>query len=167
MKTDIARIPPPSDDKRWRIIDTTMRRYGYDSHCLIETLHSVQEAFGSLDDQAMHYISATLGVPLSQIYGVATFYHLFTLKPREAHHTCVICVGTSCHIKGGATILSAIEKTFRVKAGQTTADGTLYLQTARCLGSCGLAPVVVLNEENVEQGQSKQRYSTHSGDNSP
>lgn len=147
MRTDYAKVPPPSDDKRWRVVGATMRRMGYQPYALIETLHSVQESFGFLDEDALRYISTVLDVPLSRVYGTATFYQFFTLKPKGAYHTCVICMGTSCHIKGGATLLASIEQTFNVKAGNKTADGKMYLQTARCLGSCGMAPAVVFDGE--------------------
>ena len=90
---------PPTDDKRWRIVEATMRRQGYDTHALIEALHSAQQAFGFLDEPTMRYVAASLRVPLSKVYGVATFYHYFTLKP-QGKHACVVCLGTACYIKG-------------------------------------------------------------------
>lgn len=144
MHRDPAKIPLPSDDRRWRMVRATMRRHGHEHDALIETLHTVQESFGYLDEVALRYVAEGLRVPLSRVYGVATFYHFFTLKPPGAH-TCVVCMGTACYIKGGATILSSIEKDFMIKSGQTTADGDLSLLTARCLGACGLAPAVVFD----------------------
>jgi bidirectional [NiFe] hydrogenase diaphorase subunit len=125
-----------------------MRRHGRQSYALIESLHTVQESFGYLDLEALRYVAGTLRVPLSQIYGVATFYHFFNLKPQGAH-TCVVCLGTACYIKGAAAIVAAIEHLRQVKAGETTADGQLSLLSARCLGSCGLAPAVVFDGEVV------------------
>ena len=147
MRTDASKVAPPSDDKRWRIVAVAMRRHGYEPHALIETLHTVQETFGYLDNDALHYVAQSLRVPLSRVYGVATFYHFFTLRPKDARHTCVICMGTSCYIKGGKSNLEAIEQAYRVKSGEMTTDGQLYLQTARCLGSCGLAPVIVFDDK--------------------
>ncbi|NDJ87255.1 MAG: bidirectional hydrogenase complex protein HoxE [Chloroflexi bacterium] len=136
----------PSDDKRWRIVNATMRRHGYRSDGLIETLHSVQEAFGFLDGDALHFVSQSLRVPLSRAYGVATFYHFFNLKP-QGEHTCVVCTGTACYIKGAAEIIERIEDAYRVQPGHTSPDGKLSLMTARCVGACGLAPVAVLDGE--------------------
>ncbi len=144
MRTQSPPIDPPSDDKRWRIVNATMRRHGYMPRALIETLNSVQQAFGYLDEDALRYVSAALHVPLSKTYGVATFYHFFTLKPGGAH-TCVVCLGTACYIKGSAEILKALSQHFDVKPGQTTADKSLSLMTARCIGSCGLAPAGVID----------------------
>lgn len=137
-------VDPPSDDKRWRIVNATMRRHGYASHALIETLHAVQESFGYLDQDALNYVSASLRVPPSKTYGVATFYHFFKLKP-GGRHSCVVCMGTACYIKGGREVLDAISKEYGIEEGETTADQQLSLLTARCIGSCGLAPATVID----------------------
>lgn len=123
-----------------------MRRHGHQSHALIETLHTVQESFGFLDEESLRFVASSLRVPLSKVYGVATFYHFFTLKPK-GKHACVICTGTACYIKGANQILGAIEQNYGVKPGETTEDGELSILTARCLGSCGLAPAVVFDGE--------------------
>lgn len=141
-------LSPPSDDKRWRIVQATMRQNGFARHGLIETLHKVQQSFGYLDEESLRYVAASLNVPLSQVYGVTTFYHLFSLKP-AGKHTCVLCTGTACYIKGVSAMLKALEEEFNIKPGETTADGELSLLSARCLGSCGLAPVAVFDGEVV------------------
>lgn len=146
MRTDFQNPVPPSDDRRWRRVGATMRRHGHEAHALIETLHTVQESFGYLDEEALQYVAASLRVPLSAVYGVATFYHFFTLKP-QGEHTCVVCKGTACYIKGAPGILTAIEEAFGIKPGETTLDNQLSLLTARCLGACGLAPAVVFDGE--------------------
>ena len=146
MRSTTGVLAPPSDDKRWRIVQTAMRRHGFSSDALIEALHSTQQAFGYLDDEGLRYVAQSLGVPLSRVYGVATFYNLFTLKP-QGEHTCVICLGTACYIKGGQQILSAIEQTAGIHRGETTPDKRVSLMIARCLGTCGLAPAVVFDEE--------------------
>ena len=121
-----------------------MRRHGYRAGSLIETLHTVQETFGYLDDEALKYVAAMLRVPLSKVYGVATFYHFFTLKP-QGRHTCVVCMGTACYIKGAPDLVEGVTEKYGIKPGQTTKDGKLSLLTARCLGSCGLAPALVFD----------------------
>lgn len=146
MITDFSKPVPPIQDKRWRLVDTTMRKLGNQSRGLIETLHTVQETFGYLDEAALRYVAVSLRVPLSRAYGVATFYQFFTLKP-AGEHTCVVCTGTACYIKGAGQLLNAIEKDLKIKPGQTTTDGKISLVTARCLGSCGLAPAVVYDHE--------------------
>jgi bidirectional [NiFe] hydrogenase diaphorase subunit len=90
--------PLPSDDKRWKIVNGTMRKSGFARHALIETLHTVQSSFGYLDDDAIRFVARSLRVPLSQAYGVVTFYHYFSLKP-PGKHTVTVCAGTACYIK--------------------------------------------------------------------
>jgi bidirectional [NiFe] hydrogenase diaphorase subunit len=139
-------VAAPSADKRWRLVDATMRRHGYRNSALIETLHTVQESFGYLDEVAMRYVAQALRLPLSVVFGVATFYHLFSLKP-QGRHTCVVCLGTACYIKGAGAIAEALEKKYGVKIGETTVDKELSVLSARCVGSCGLAPAVVFDGE--------------------
>jgi bidirectional [NiFe] hydrogenase diaphorase subunit len=143
---DFSKPIPPDQDKRWRLVDATMRRLGRQSRGLIETLHTVQEAFGYLDEDALRYVAESLRVPLSRAYGVATFYHFFTLKP-AGEHTCVICMGTACYIKGAPQLLDATQRELHIVPGETTPDNNVSLLTARCLGSCGLAPAVVYDHE--------------------
>ena len=139
-------LTPPSDDKRWRIVAATMRRHGNEPDALIETLHSVQEAFGCLDDDALRYVASSLKVPLSRVYGVATFYNFFTLKP-QGDHSCTMCLGTACYIKGTPQILEAIKEVAHIQPGETTPDKKVSLLLARCLGACGLAPAGVFDGE--------------------
>ena len=146
MESCFRKPIPPNQDKRWRIVDATMRRLGNQSNALIEALHTVQESFGYLDTDSLRYVANSLRVPLSQAYGVATFYHYFSLKPPGAH-TCVVCTGTACYIKGAAKLLSAIAQKLGIRPGETTPDGQISLLTARCLGSCGLAPVAVFDQQ--------------------
>jgi bidirectional [NiFe] hydrogenase diaphorase subunit len=141
-----AKLQAPSDDKRWRIVDTRMRRLGQRPDALIEVLHSAQEAFGFLDTDTLAYVGASLRVPLSKVYGVATFYSYFTLKP-QGEHACVMCTGTACYINGAGGIVAAIRRELGVRPGETTPDGKLSLLSARCLGSCSLAPAMILDGE--------------------
>lgn len=141
-----AKPAPPSDDKRWKIVETRMRRLGNRPDALIEALHSTQEAFGYIDDDALRYVGDTLSVPPSRVFGVATFYHHFTLKP-QGEHACVVCTGTACHINGSGPILDGIAERFGIKPRETTEDGKLSLLTARCLGVCSLAPAAIVDGE--------------------
>lgn len=146
MNASLTKPAAPSSDKRWKIVDATMRRVGQNAKGLIETLHTVQEAFGYLDETSLRYVAAALRVPVSRAYGVATFYHFFTLKP-AGEHTCVICLGTACYIKGAPQLVDTVRKVFGVSPGETTKDGKVSIVSARCLGSCGLAPAVVCDSE--------------------
>jgi bidirectional [NiFe] hydrogenase diaphorase subunit len=135
---------PPSDHKGWKIVDAVMRRHGRRPDSLIETLHAVQDAFGYLDKPAIAYVARALGAPISRAYGVASFYHYFSFKP-AGRHTCVVCMGTACYVRGGPEILRAVQHVHGVRPSQTTADGLLSLLTARCFGACGMAPVVAID----------------------
>ena len=132
----------PSGDKRFKILDATLRKHQFRADALIEVLHKAQELFGYLEDDVLFYVARALCLPPSRVYGVATFYHLFTLKPR-GEHTCVVCLGTACFVKGAGDILADAEKGLGIKCGATTADNRVSLLTARCIGACGIAPAVV------------------------
>jgi bidirectional [NiFe] hydrogenase diaphorase subunit len=156
-------ISPPSDDKRWKIVDGMMRRHGHEPYALIEVLHTVQETFGFLTDDGLKYVATSLRVPYSKVYGVATFYHFFTMKP-PGKHTCVVCTGTACYIQGAPLLLNAVREAAGIKEGETTPDGNLSLLTARCLGSCGLAPAVVYDGQvgaKVTTESIKRRVRTY------
>jgi bidirectional [NiFe] hydrogenase diaphorase subunit len=122
-----------------------MRRLGYRPDALIETLHTAQESFGFLDRATLEYVSASLRVPPSQVYGVATFYSHFTLEP-HGDHTCVVCTGTACFINGAEALLDAIRAALGVGPG-TTSDGHVSVLIAHCVGTCSIAPVVVIDGE--------------------
>lgn len=134
----------PSGDERYTVLDRAMKRFKYEKDALLEVLHSAQETFGFLSEELLIYVSTNLRVPLSQVYGVATFYHLFTFEPLGKHN-CIICTGTACHVKGSDVITEELSQHYELLIGKTTEDGLLSLTTARCLGSCGLAPVTVLD----------------------
>jgi len=142
----VVRAPSaaPSDDPRWQIVETRMRRLGNRPDALIEALHSTQQAFGFIDRDALRYIGETLAIPPSKVYGVATFYHYFTLNPHGTH-TCVVCTGTACYINGAFDILATIRTVLGIEPGETTADGNLSLLTGRCFGSCSLAPAAIVD----------------------
>jgi bidirectional [NiFe] hydrogenase diaphorase subunit len=133
-------------DNRWKLVEATMRRHGHRAHSLIETLHSAQEAYGYIEPEVLKDVALQLRVPLSKAFGVATFYSFFTLKP-QGRHTCVICTGTACYIKGAGALVDVVEQEAGVRAGGTSADGGVSLLTARCFGSCGLAPAAVVDGE--------------------
>jgi bidirectional [NiFe] hydrogenase diaphorase subunit len=131
-----------SGDKRYKILETQMKRHQFKQDALIEVLHKAQELFGFLDSDLMHFIARGLKLPTSRVYGVATFYHFFNLKPKGAH-SCVVCMGTACYVKGADKIVAALEQQTGVKSGETTSDGKVSIASARCIGACGIAPAVV------------------------
>ena len=131
-----------SGDKRFKILEAHIKKHQFKQDALIEVLHKAQELFGFLDDDLLLFVAYRLKLPASRVYGVATFYHFFTLKPQGAH-TCVVCMGTACYVKGADKVLAAVEEKAKIKAGETTPDNQVSLLTARCIGACGIAPAVV------------------------
>ncbi len=134
----------PSGDDRFTQLDRTIVKHNRRGDALIEVLHAAQGLFGYLDREVLVYVAHALKLPLSRVYGVATFYHYFTLEPR-GQHTFVLCTGTACYVRGASTIQPAVEKQCGCRFGETTGDRTVSLVSARCIGSCGLAPVAVLD----------------------
>ena len=130
-----------SGDKRFKILEVHMKKHQFRQDALMEVLHKAQELFGYLEDDLLLFVSAKLKLPPSRVYSVATFYHFFQLKP-QGKHTCVVCLGTACYVKGADKILNGIQDQYKIKAGETTADNQLSLLTARCIGACGIAPAV-------------------------
>jgi bidirectional [NiFe] hydrogenase diaphorase subunit len=152
MKTDLSAVPGqsisaphPSGDNRFKLLETTMKRHSYQQNALIEILHAAQQLFGYLELDLLYTIARQLKLPPSKVYGVATFYNFFRLKP-TGEHTCVVCTGTACYVKGADSLVQAVEKQAHIKVGETTTNCKLSLMTARCLGACGVAPAVVVDD---------------------
>ena len=111
---------------------------------LMQSLHKAQEIFGYLPIEVQKFISYELDVPLAEVYGVATFYTQFSIEPKGKHKIGV-CLGTACYVKGSQQVLDKLSKELKVKVGQTTADNMFTLEATRCLGCCGLAPVMMID----------------------
>ena len=137
-----AALEHASGDNRFKILEVQMKKHQFRQDALIEVLHKAQELFGCLEDDLLLFVASKLKLPPSRVYGVATFYHFFTLKP-QGRHTCVVCMGTACYVKGADKILAAVEEETKIKPGETTPDNRVSLLTARCIGACGIAPAVV------------------------
>lgn len=140
-----ADVQPLGSEQRLIMLDATIKQHRYQQDMLIEILHKAQELFGYLDKDLLLHIARRLKLPPSYVYGVATFYHLFLLVPKGVH-SCVVCTGTACYFKGAATLLTVIEQATHIHPGETTPDQQLSISTARCLGTCGLAPLLVLDD---------------------
>ncbi len=112
---------------------------------LIPVLEEAQMALEYIPITVQKRIAAGLNLPLAQVYGVVTFYSFFTMTPR-GKHTVRVCLGTACYVRGGKTIAESLEKEFNVKEGETTPDRMYTYETVRCLGACGLGPVIVIDE---------------------
>jgi NADH:ubiquinone oxidoreductase subunit E len=113
---------------------------------LIAVLHKVQGLYGYLPKDVMDIVAEKMQIPTAHIWGVATFYHYFNLSP-IGKHTISVCMGTACYVKGADKIVETLKKELKVGVGQTTEDGLFTLQEARCLGACGIAPVIMIDEK--------------------
>lgn len=131
-------------DKRLKLLDAAIRKQQNRPDALIAVLHKAQELYGFLDTPVLWHVARALRLPPSRVYGTATFYHLFSLKPR-GEHSCVVCMGTACFVKGAQKLVDAVAGFGDIKPGQTTADGKVSLLVARCIGACGIAPAVVMD----------------------
>lgn len=113
---------------------------------MMPVLQTAQEIFGYLPEEVQIIVAEGLDVPLTQVYGVASFYSQFHLNPKGKYQIS-ICLGTACYVKGAAAILEAVEEKLHIKSGGITEDGLFSLDACRCIGACGLAPVMMINED--------------------
>lgn len=134
------------DDKRFTMLENTMKEHQYQKSALLEVLHMAQELYGYLDKGLLTRVSEALNLPPSQVYGVATFYNFFKLK-KPGEHVVTACMGTACYVKGVEEIISAIEREFNLERGKSTADGRLSLFVTRCIGACAMAPNIIIDDE--------------------
>ncbi|BDG05772.1 bidirectional hydrogenase complex protein HoxE [Anaeromyxobacter oryzae] len=129
-------------DKRLELLDAAMRRQQFQPDALLEVLRTAQELYGFLSRETLRHVGRSLRLPLSRVYGVATFYDHFTLRP-SGEHTCTVCLGTACYVKGAGGIVAALRRDLGVGPGSTTPDGKVSFEVVRCVGACGIAPAVV------------------------
>jgi NADH-quinone oxidoreductase subunit E/NADP-reducing hydrogenase subunit HndA len=127
-------------------LDGILGKYAGGNGYTVPILQEIQETFNWLPENALRYVSGRLNVPLGQIYRLASFYDAFSLTPR-GKHVIRVCMGTACYVKGANRILEALQNELDVPAGGTTSDGLFSLETVNCLGCCGQAPVVTVDEE--------------------
>jgi bidirectional [NiFe] hydrogenase diaphorase subunit len=132
------------EDPRTAMLTTQLKMAKYRPDALIDVLHAAQDIYGSLSKELLAFVATALQLPPSRVLGVATFYHLFRFDP-PGDHTCTICTGTACFVKGADALMAAVSETYGVTQGSTRPDGALSLLEARCLGSCGLAPVAIVD----------------------
>ncbi len=128
-----------------KFIDGLRGKPHFESY-LIAVLHKAQGIFGFLSRETMDFVSAEMNIPTAHIWGVATFYHFFNLE-KQGKYNVAICMGTACYVKGAAEILKALKKELKVEVGGTTEDNLFTLSEARCVGACGLAPVIMIDDE--------------------
>ena len=134
------------DDDRLTKTREIVQSHKQTKGALIPVLHQIQKLFGYLPEEALKIVSLELDIPMTEIYGVSTFYSQFSLEPK-GEHIIKVCLGTACYVKGAQDILERLSSVLEVEVGKTTKDGKFTLEAARCLGGCGLAPVILVDEK--------------------
>ena len=127
-------------------VEKLIAEYEDNREAVIALLQDVQKQYGYLPRAVLNLISERLGLPHTQLFGLATFYRAFSLKPR-GRHLINVCTGTTCHVKGAPLLLEALERELGCRCGETTSDGRFSIETVNCVGACALAPIVVIDEE--------------------
>jgi len=125
-------------------VQSFIARHNSEKRALIAILQDIQAEYNYLPQESLRIVSKSLGIPLIDVVGVATFYRAFSLKPR-GKHLVTVCLGTACHVRGGPKILEEFERRLGVKTGETTLDNKFTLETVACLGCCAIGPVVVVD----------------------
>ena len=149
MSEDKGRAGNPVQDippEQWREIDKIIERYKYKEGTLIPVLKETQEVVGFLPLEVQHYIAQGMKLHPSQVYGVVTFYSLFTMTPR-GKHIVRVCLGTACYVRGGQAILDLLRQEYKMDVNQTTPDLLFTLEVINCPGTCGLAPVLCVDDD--------------------
>lgn len=146
MANKITEIPfTGTPEQEAKLKEVIAAHKGQDG-AMMPVLQQAQEIYGYLPIEVQTMIAEGLGCSLEQVYGVATFYSWFSLEPK-GKHLIRVCMGTACYVKGSADILAELERHLGIKAGHTTNDGLFTLEATRCLGCCGLAPVIVIDDD--------------------
>ncbi|MDF9839271.1 MULTISPECIES: NADH-quinone oxidoreductase subunit NuoE [unclassified Paenibacillus] len=133
-------------DRKLEQIKLAIDQFKQMKGALIPILHEIQDVYGFLPEPVLQVVSAELDLPMSEIYGVASFYHFFSLTPK-GEHVIHVCMGTACYIKGAQGILDRLSTELKVPVQGTTEDNKFTLEATRCLGACGLAPVLTIGEK--------------------
>jgi NADH-quinone oxidoreductase subunit E len=137
-------------DSDYELVDSIIKNWNGRKDFIISILQDIQSEFSYLPEGAIRQVAASLGVPLIQVYGVATFFKAFSLKPK-GRHNCTVCMGTACHVRGAERVLEEMERELGIQPGDTTDDMEYSLETVNCVGACALGPVVIV--DGIYNGQ--------------
>lgn len=150
MNQAVARGEEEFTEQQWQQVDALVSKYRDKPGALIPVLEEVQGITGYLPESVQRRVARGLGIPLSQVYGVVTFYSFFTMKPRGKHQIRV-CLGTACHVRGAQQNLGHLKQALEIEVGECTGDREFGLELVRCLGACGLAPVMIVDQDTHRQ----------------
>ncbi len=163
MKAEDTELLKEFSQEQITKLDSIIEKFKGKPGGLIPVLEEAQVALEFIPLSVQKRIAAGLNLPLGRVYGVVTFYSFFTMTPR-GKHTVRVCLGTACYVRGGKALTEALEKQFGIKQGETTADRMFTLESVRCLGACGLGPVVVVDEDvhgRLKPGKIKEVLSKY------
>lgn len=146
MSSKVCKIPFRGTEEQERELRAVIDRLRGQQGALMPILQEAQEIYGYLPVEVMEVISAEMDVPLEEVYGVATFYSQFSLNPKGKYKVSV-CLGTACYVKGSGDVYAKLQENLGITSGECTEDGKFSLEACRCIGACGLAPVIMINDD--------------------
>ncbi len=137
-------------EAKFESIAEVIDSYGRNDNCLISILHAAQEIYGYLPIEVQEFIAERMNIPLSRVSGVVSFYSFFSVTER-GEHTVRVCLGTACYVRGGKQLIAQLEEKLGAKVGQTSSDKKFTFEIVRCIGACGLAPAIMIDDEVYKQ----------------
>lgn len=143
---DLAQVEVHEGDERYEKLDLVLAEYEDAKGALITVLHRAQKIFGHLPREVQIYVAERLGLPFAEVYGVVSFYSLFSVEPR-GEYTIEVCLGTACYVKGAQKILQKLKAELGIEPGEISDDGKFTIETTRCLGACSLAPIIKVGDD--------------------
>jgi len=146
MKTQTSCVDLLKDEEKRRLLDQVMSDYNYNENNMIQILHMAQSIYGYLPVEIQRHIADKMHLPLSKVSGVISFYTLFTTE-KKGKYVIKVCLGTACYVRGGKKIMSKLKNILGIDIGETSEDGRFSLEITRCIGACGLAPAISINNE--------------------
>lgn len=150
METKVCKCEEVSEEEKIRIIDEIVDSYKEKEGSLIQVLHMVQGTYGFLPIHIQQHIAKRMDISLSEVSGVVSFYSFFTTQPK-GKYVINVCLGTACYVRGGKKIVEKLEELLKIKVGETTEDRKFSLNVMRCIGACGLAPAISINDQVFKQ----------------
>ncbi len=149
-ETNTCNCANETDQEKYARIEQVIEEYKDNEGSLIQILHLAQGIFGYLPLELQKFIAEKLNKPLSEVYGVVTFYSFFSVKPKSKY-AIRVCMGTACYVRGGKKIVDKLQELLGIEVGETTPDGKFSLEVMRCIGACGLAPAITINDKVYKQ----------------
>ncbi|MGV8092741.1 MAG: NAD(P)H-dependent oxidoreductase subunit E [Mangrovibacterium sp.] len=149
-KEDVCKVESMTEEEKYQLLENIIIDYDRKESNLIQVLHMAQAIFGYLPHEVQYFIAEKMDIPNSRVNSVLTFYSFFSTKPK-GKYTVSICLGTACYVRGGKDVLQKLKELLSIDVGETTTDKVFSLQVMRCIGACGLAPAMSVNNKVYKQ----------------